>query len=703
MLKFLNKRDRSRKALLIIFVAALSVGLIGFFAPGMRSGLGLDPSTGEDDDVVAKVLNRKVKVKDLRTSLNLYGQQMSMGQGNMQQQSLSTVYDLYGQTVMDNLIRRELIQYEAEQYNFGATDDEVRERLKQVFSPWPGIEQYRARLQQAGTNEIEFEQNLRASIMEEKLRAYISAAAQVTPQEVEDDYRRTNTQYTFRWVEVEAAKYRPQVTVNDADLQNYFNQNKADFYISGEQRKARYVFIDQAKAGEAVQISDDELKNEFQPENHIKQVRVSEIVLNIPKKTDAKPAAGTTPAPTPDAEVQKKADDIVKRAKGEDGKAAEDFAKLARELSEDAKTKASGGDLGYLNKDDKRESDDPLNRVFTMAKDEVSAPIRKGDKFYILKVTDRKLPSFEEAKAQLLKEARTRKGYSKGVEIADEALAKYKETKNASAVADEINKKYGAGVATVKETPLFVKGESIADLGAYSDVDTALFDMKNPGDISERLNVNNGFAVAEFIEKRDAHDPAFEEVKAKVEDKYRQAKARELALTDARKIAQAATPDAMKAAGDAVKATTDERAGMTANDSIGAVVNEGQREPVYKLKAGEVVKDPIKIDDGDRYVVVAAVSRKDPDMGEAFQKERRGIEDKLLQSKRSDMFQAYLDGLKKQLTDAGKIVIYEEPINALLASDTSGGARTPGSGGTPLPGGTTRRPTRRPPNGGATQ
>ncbi len=690
MLKFLNRRDRSRKALLIIFVAALSIGLIGFFAPGMRSGL-IGSGSAEDEDAIAKVLNRKVTVKEFRSTLNLYGQQMAAGQGKTQQPNMKTVYETYGQQVIDNLIRKHMVQYEAEQNNFGATDAEVQERLKQMFAPWPGGEQYRLRLQQAGTNPVEFEDNLRASIMEEKLRAFVSAAAQVSPQEVEDDYRRNNTSFTFRWVEVEADKFRSQVVLNDPDLRAYFEQNKNDFRIASEQRKAQYLFIDQAKAGEAVQISDDELKNEFRPESHIKQVRVSQIVLTAPNVVAKRSETGGAPVD----ESQKRADEIVKRAKGEDGKSAEDFAKLAREVSEDAKTKASGGDLGYISKDTKRESDDPLNRVFTMAKDEVSSPIRKGDKFYILKVTDRKLPSFEEAKPDLLKEARTRKGYTKGVEIADEALNKMKETKNAQAVVDEINKKYGLAIASVKETPYFSKGETLPDLGSYSDIDTALFDMQNTGDISERLNVNNGFAVAQFTDRRDPHDATFEEVRAKVEDKYRQVKAKEIALEQARKVAQATTPEAMKSAGDAIKMKTDERAGMKSSDSLGSLVDEGQREPIYKLKAGEVWHEPIKVEDGEKYVIVAAVSRKDADMGEAFQKERKSIEDKLLQTKRGDMYQAHLDATKEQLKKAGKITIYEAVINTALGLNAADGASpVPGGGGGSNP--LSRPPTRAP-------
>jgi predicted butyrate kinase (DUF1464 family) len=51
-----------------------------------------------------------------------------------------------------------------------------------------------------------------------------------------------------------------------------------------------------------------------------------------------------------------------------------------------------------------------------------------------LKVTDRKIPTFAEAREELLKAARSDKGYSKTVEIAQEAERKFKESKNAEAV-----------------------------------------------------------------------------------------------------------------------------------------------------------------------------------------------------------------------------------------------------------------------------
>jgi peptidyl-prolyl cis-trans isomerase D len=692
MLKFLSRRNRSRNALLIIFVAALCVGLIGFFAPGMNPLQDTNSSSANDEDTVAKVLNRKITVKELRGTLNAFGQQMAQGQGAIRQFDLPTIYNLYGQQALDGLIRKHLVQYEAEQSHITATDSEVQERIKQMFSPWPGPEQYRARLLQAGTTPVEFEDNVRSSIVEEKLRSFISAAVQVSPQEIEDDYRKTNTSYKLRWLEVTPDKYRAQVTVNDADLRAYFEQRKADFKVTVEERKAKYIFIDQKKAGEAVQVSDDELKKEFNPERNIQQVRVSQIVVNVPTKAPAaKPAgakkdAAATPAPeTPnpqDEAIAKKVETIYNRAKGAEGKAPEDFGKLAAEFSEDAKTRLTGGDIGYVKKQDKRETDDPLNRVFTMGKDEVSSPVRKGDKFYILKVTDKKLPTFEESRADLLKTVREQKAYSKAVEVAKEVEQKFKEVKSADSVAAEINTKYGAQVATIKETPFFVQGEDIPELGASSALDSALFNLKAQGEVTEWVNVDKGFAVAQLTEKRDPHDPSFEEAKTKIENRYRTDKAKDIAAEQARKIAQATTPDGMKAAADAAGIKVDERAGITAADSIGVLVGEGSREPVYKLKAGEVLRDPIKAPDSDTYVVVSVVERKDADMGEAFTKAKKGIEDKLLQEKRDNLFTAHLATSQKQLKDQGKITVYQGVIDTLIAnSPTTNEPGAPTGGG----------------------
>jgi peptidyl-prolyl cis-trans isomerase D len=714
MLRYLSKRNRSRNALLIIFVVALVAGLVIFFIPTLRSG---GSGSAEDDtSAVAKVLGRKITVKDLRQTLNAYAQQIAQGQGRGGGEDLKMVYDLYGKQVMDGLIRKELIQYVADQNNFAATDQEVQDKLKQMFNPWPGADQYRLNLQNAGTTPIEFEDNLRAQIAEEKLRSFISAAAQVSPQEVEDEYRKNNTTYTLRWVEVTPDKFKAKVPINDADLRSWFDQNKADFYVASEQRKAKYIFIDQAKAGETVQISDDELKKNFNPEASIQQVRVSQIVINLPKKAEAKTPAKTdakadtnktadASASKAEEEISKKVEDIYQRAQGSEGKPAEDFAKLARENSDDAKSKAQGGDIGYVNKKDKRESDDPINRVFTMKKDEVTSPIRKGDKFYILKVTDIKLPTFEESREQLLKDARSTKGYTQAVTIATEAAQKLKETKNADAVAAEINKKYNAQIATVKETPYFVEGENLPELGSGSTLVAAVFELPNQGDVTDYETVDKGFAVAQYTDKRDPHDPTFEEVKAKVEDKYRTAKAKDLALAEAKKIAQAQTPDAMKAAADAAGFKTEERAGLSANDSIGALTSEAARAPIYALKTGDVTHEPMKASDGDSYTVAGMVNRKDADMGDAFQKAKHGIEEQLLSTKRSTLFTAYLEDLQKQMKDAGKIVVYQNVIDDLIAANASpaGAQRGSGGGGNPAQMPQQQRPRRRAPQGTVTK
>jgi hypothetical protein len=80
MLKFLSKRKRSRKVLLLAFVILLAIGLISFFGPGMKQGV-ISGSAG-NDTVVAEVANYEITLRELRDGLSAFGQQMAMGQGS---------------------------------------------------------------------------------------------------------------------------------------------------------------------------------------------------------------------------------------------------------------------------------------------------------------------------------------------------------------------------------------------------------------------------------------------------------------------------------------------------------------------------------------------------------------------------------------------------------------------------------------------
>lgn len=698
MLKFLGGRKRSRNAVLLVFVGLMALSLVGFFSAWSGGAAGILRGTGGSDTAIAKVGSYEVTTKELKDALMRFGQQIAQGQGQSRQDDLNTLYQMYGTQVLDELIRQKLVLYEADQLNLGAGDAEVQSRLKQMFNPWPGAEQYRMRLQQSGISPVVFEEQLRASIAREHLQSFITAAVAVDPKAVEEDYRKSKTTYAVSWVEVDPAKFRDRIQVNDTDLRAYFDGHKDDFKITSEQRRARYVFIDQNKAGEAIRISDDELKQDFDPERYVKQVRVSQIVLDIPKAPDEKKdktqeeKKADAQKPSLEEPIRTKAQDISRRAQGSDGKPGEDFAKLARENSQDQATKSKGGDLGWINKDAKRDTDDPLNRVFNMKKDEVSQPIKKGNKYYVLKVTDRKVPTLADARDELQKTARSQKGYSKAVEIATAAEASFQQSKDANAVAAEINSKYGADMASVKEVPFFSEGDTLADLGTFAnEFESSVFELQNPNDVGVHINVDKGLAIPQFLEARGAHDATFEEVKDKVDKAYRNVKAGEAAEQRAKEIAKAQNADEMKKMGEASSLKVDERSGLGGSDSIGPLITEASRTSIYKLNVGEITKDPIKTDN-NMFVVAALKTRKDPDMGDAFQKDRKSIEQRLLDERRNVYFATYLAQTQKQLNESGKIKIYEDAIVAAINSGTAAS----GSSQPRMPSPTPARPRRTP-------
>jgi peptidyl-prolyl cis-trans isomerase SurA len=128
--------------------------------------------------------------------------------------------------------------------------------------------------------------------------------------------------------------------------------------------------------GSRVSISDEEVKSYY--ERHMKsggnvQVRASHIFIAI---ADAADAAAVK-------EKQVQAEKLLERAR-----AGEDFAKLAKQYSDDAATRGDGGDLGTFGKDMLPKAIEEL--VFSMKVGEVRGPVRADRGFHVLKLVERK-------------------------------------------------------------------------------------------------------------------------------------------------------------------------------------------------------------------------------------------------------------------------------------------------------------------------
>jgi peptidyl-prolyl cis-trans isomerase SurA len=128
--------------------------------------------------------------------------------------------------------------------------------------------------------------------------------------------------------------------------------------------------------GSRVSISDEEVKSYY--ERHMKaggnvQVRASHIFVAIPDGADASTVK----------EKHDQAQKLLERAQG-----GEDFAKLAKQYSDDAATRGDGGDLGSFGKDILPKAIEEL--VFSMKVGEVRGPVRADRGFHVMKLVERK-------------------------------------------------------------------------------------------------------------------------------------------------------------------------------------------------------------------------------------------------------------------------------------------------------------------------
>jgi peptidyl-prolyl cis-trans isomerase D len=649
MLKQLRRFEATQRYVIFGFIALMAVSLVIFYKPG-GSSASLSPATSTE--AVAKVNGDDITVAQLTQIKNRYQQYLGA------QLAMAGITD---KRLVDNLIHDRIVSQEAARLGLSATDAEVRDVIVKQFTDekgkFVGLDRYRETVDANSGGVQNYEQGIRDAISAQKLRAFVTAGINVSEQEVQDDYKRKNTSFDLVYVPVTVDKLAAKINPSEDELRAYYDQHKTDYNILEPQKKIKYVFIDQAKAGEKLQISDEDLKAEYEklsPENKQAGVKAQEIVLKVARKDL-------------DSTVQSKAQELVTKLRGQNGGnvTEEAFAEAAKGNSENPATAKNGGQLNGVVKKNANRPDDPYQKVLDMPEGTITEPIKYGNSYYILRRGASVPKTFDDAKPELLVSLRNRRAYSVAAKLAEQAQQELKQTKDPQKVAQDLASQANMSPADmVRETPYVKPGDDVPNIGSSQQFEQAIQPLNNSGDVGERTGIKNGFAVPMLVDKKEPRIPEFDEVKDKVAQALKQDKAKQQLEQTARQLASSVgMASDLKTAAEKLGLE-----GQTADAyKLGSPLGTAGTSPaadnaIYNLKAGEVVKEPIKI--GDNWVVVGATKRVEADLAE-FAKQRESLMQGALQERRGQVFEDYINAVQAKLQSEGRIKIYDDVIARL--------------------------------------
>lgn len=646
MLKFFSRLERTRNFVLFAVAILMVASLVFFYAPSSRNIASANLT--RSDETAAKVGSERITLGELAL------QQENMSRGGRPMPS---------KFLVDQLVRERMMRVEAKRLGLMTTDTEVASFIRKQFKSTDGTPFDQKRYEQNVTDQTgsvqKYEESVRDYLTSQKLQAFITSGVTVSEQEVLEDYQRKNSKFDLTYVPVTTTDLAQSIKPTDDELKAYFEQNKKNYYIDAPQKKIRYIFVNTTKIGEKIPLTDAELQAEYANVPADKKqagVEGQQIVLRIPK-------------PELEAQVAQKANEIATQAKKDDGKVSEEaFTQLVNGYSEDAASKARGGKLAGLVKENKQNPTDPYQRLLTMQPGDVSEPIKFENRYFILRRGEAVPKTFEDAKKEIEISLRNRKGYAAAAELAQKIDDDLKQTKDVQATAQKFAAQANMSAAEmVRETGFVKPGDTVENIGNSPQFEEGIVNLANPNDVGEKTPIQNGFAIPMLVEKRDPRDAEFDEVKTQVAEtlKIQQAQAKVEAI--AKEIASDATSAANLSVAAASKGLKAQDAktfilGSPLGQGPSAATSEALEDAIYALKVGEVTKTPIKI--GDNWYIVGVNSREEAKT-EEFAKTRDQLIQQKLAEKQGQIFGDYIASVKRDMETKKDIVIYQDVLAKL--------------------------------------
>ena len=304
---------------------------------------------------------------------------------------------LIRKTTLNRLINEELIVQAAHSAGLAASESALAAQISSVdqfkdngvFSR----ERYTRLLGYQGMSPAVFEHRLSREIIANQLRTGITSTAAATRDELQHIYALQAQQRRFDYLLIPASAVQDQIKLTDKDIQTYYHDHP-DRFRTPERVRIQYIELNAADLKVDQKVDEDQIKALYaEHRDHYvitpEQRHARHILIAFKSDSPADVAAAHDKA----LAIEKRLD------KGED------FAALAKKLSDDPVSAPKGGDLGTFGRGIMVPEVDAA--VFSMKVGERSQPIKSRYGYHIIEllgIVPEKVKPLAEVRGELVNE-----------------------------------------------------------------------------------------------------------------------------------------------------------------------------------------------------------------------------------------------------------------------------------------------------------
>ncbi len=510
-------RQQSRSLLIYLLFSIVIVVFIVNFGPQSIGGCGMRMPHRVTESA-AQIEGRTLSLKDWTyayTVLNV----ASIPPQQAKQMRLK-------ETIMDLLIDRELLAAEAERLGFRVGTDEVEDLIAESKMVSMGREQklpyvehegkfsydnFRKFVQyHLGMSPKSFIEQQRRELMAIRMRDLLRSGVGVSADEVRETYLRQSDRVNLEYLRFPIHRYESEVELRPDEIAAYTKANDEKLKKLYDQRKTALY--------------------EKQP----KQRKLRFLLVAVPSDAD----------PDKMAEAGKRADALAVRVRK-----GEPLAKLAKASSDDANSRARGGDLGWQRKGGTTLGSEVEDKVWAAKDGELVGPVKiAGGLALVVPEAMREGDiAFEQARLEIAEsELRQERSQARAKAAAEAALAKAKaepgkSLKDFFPAPDSDDKSGKKDTLQAEETGLFARrGAMVQGIGPAPTVAKAAFELTGEAPLGGPFQELGSFIVVRLKEHTKPDMAEFEKEKSRMVDDAVQQKAQAVVMDWARRRCQEA-------------------------------------------------------------------------------------------------------------------------------------------------------------------